>query len=112
MITIAYYEKNGRSDVREYIESLEVKTRAKVYFVMELLKEKGWHLKYPDTEKVSRDIFALRVEYANNEYRFFYFYAKGPMAVFVHFVHKKSKKLRREDIEKAEKRRKELERIQ
>lgn len=105
---IDYYGKNGKSDVREYIESLEVKTKAKVYFMIEKLREKGWQLKYPDTEKVGEKTFALRVEYDNSGYRIFYFYMTGAVIMFVHYVHKKSKKLKRKDIDKAERIRKEI----
>ena len=104
---IAFHEKNGKSDVRDYIESLETKKKAKIYYMLELLRQRGWQMKYPDTEKVGDKVFALRVEYGNNEYRFFYFFHSREIILFVHYVHKKSKKLRPEDIEKAERIRKE-----
>jgi phage-related protein len=104
---IAYHEKNGKAVVRDYIEGLETKTKAKIYYMIELLRQRGWQMKYPDTEKVGDKIYALRVEYENNEYRLFYFFYSRDTIMFVHHVHKKSKKLRREDIDKAEKIRKE-----
>ena len=109
MFNIRYYmTPGGKSPIREYINSLDDKTRNKIWAYTEKLKQLGPKLKMPYSRKVSRNIYELRVQYTGMQFRFLYFYWIENDIVIVHVVEKKRQKLRMRDINLAEKRRKEI----
>jgi len=108
MVEIAYYERNGKCPVREYIRGKEEKTREKIISYISILRRFGSSLGMPYVKKVEDKIFELRVEYAGNNHRLFYFFWIEKRIVFVHAVDKKKQKLDRVDIETAIRRMREI----
>lgn len=88
-----------------FLESLELKLRAKSYRTIELLEEFGLFLKEPHAKKVSDSdsLFELRVKQGNNICRFFYFHDKNSIYIITSGYLKKTQKLNKNEIEKAEK---------
>jgi len=105
---IVFYSKGDSSPVRDFIAERTKKEISKILFCMELLKSKGRELTEPYSKNIENGINELRVVFAGNAFRLFYYW-DGNDAVFVHAIHKKDMKLKRNDIEIAIKRMKELE---
>jgi len=85
---IAYYRSGKNSPITDYIDSKNNVEKAKIAFCMDLLEEKGQHLKRPYSAYLRDKIWELRPEAGMEKSRLFYFF-KGKLIVFVHAVDKK-----------------------
>ena len=64
---VIFYEKeNGDCPVEEFINSLDVKMRAKMIGLLELLEEKGNQLREPYSKYLGNGIFELRGKVGSN----------------------------------------------
>ena len=102
MYEILFYE-NTRGDcfVDEFLDGLEVKTRAKVMKWLGKLEEMGPDLRRPFADIVKGKIRELRVDLGTNSYRFMYFFM-GKNIIVTHGFSKKTWKVPANEIEKAE----------
>jgi len=92
---IELYEKqNNDCPVLIFIESLPAKHRAKLKREIDLLEEFGINLTYPHTKKVQGDqykgLWELRVKFASDISRIFYFLYMQDTFVLLHGFTKKS----------------------
>ena len=71
---ILYEKENGDCPVDEFINSLDIKSRAKLIGLLELLEEKGNLLREPYSKAIEDGIFELRCKVGSNAYRVLYFY--------------------------------------
>ena len=71
---ILYEKENGDCPVEEFICSLDVKMRAKMVGLLELLEEKGNQLREPYSKPVDDGIFEIRCKVGNNITRVLYFF--------------------------------------
>lgn len=72
---VIFYEKeNGDCPVEEFICSLDVKMRAKMVGLLELLEEKGNQLREPYSKPIDDGIFEIRCKVGNNITRVLYFF--------------------------------------
>ena len=72
---VIFYEKeNGDCPVEEFIDSLDVKMRAKMIGLLELLEEKGNQLREPYSKPIDDGIFEIRCKVGNNITRVLYFF--------------------------------------
>jgi|SRR3989304_6964575 len=102
--TIKYYEKeNKEKPVEDFISSLDIKMRQKVFSYIVMLKEKGW-LPFPYTSHIEGKIWELRIKYSSNIYRILYFMHTGRQIVLLHGFVKKTQKTPRGEIDIAIKR--------
>ena len=63
MYNVVFYEsEKGDKPIEEFLDSLDVKMRAKVISMMELLEEKGPELRKPYTDALGDGIFELRTK--------------------------------------------------
>jgi phage-related protein len=107
MRKIIFFESDfGNRPVKEFLESLDAASRAKVVRTLELLREqqilpsKFW-------KKLSgTNLWELRVEYAGNIYRVLASTGKGNRVILLHGFQKKSQKTPRQDMEIAAQRQK------
>lgn len=101
---VIFYEKeNGDCPVEEFINSLDVKMRAKMVGLLELLEEKGNQLREPYSKLIDDGIFELRCKVGNNITRVLYFfYYEGRIILTNGFV-KKTQKTPPEEINLAKK---------
>lgn len=102
---IIYYQDNrGKKPVKEFISGFEVKTKAKILARIEFL-EGHWHeARRPFVDKIERDIYELRVQFAWNNIRIIYAYMFKDYIVLLHGLQKKSDKIPELDKLKARKR--------
>ena len=96
---------NGDIPIKDFLNSLDVKMRAKMYGLIGILKEKGNQLREPYSKHLDDGIFELRCKVGSNITRVLYFfYYKGQIVLTNGFV-KKTQKTPPEEIELAKKRR-------
>lgn len=102
---VAYQKENGDIPIKDFLNSLDVKMRAKMYGLIGILKEKGNQLREPYSKHLDDGIFELRCKVGSNITRVLYFfYYKGQIVLTNGFV-KKTQKTPPEEIELAKKRR-------
>lgn len=104
--SIELYEKeNGQCPVLEFILSLPPKHRAKAEREIDLLEEFGINLTYPHTRKIEgeayKDLWELRIKFASDISRIFYFIHSNNKFVLLHGFIKKSGKTPLNELEKA-----------
>jgi len=101
---VEYYKKeNGDIPVLDFLLSLEVKMRAKAFIEIELLEKHGPYLKEPYVKPVkgTHGLFELRIKFASNISRIFYFTYRQQTFVLLHGFTKKTQKTPAREIERA-----------
>lgn len=102
---VPYQGVNGDIPIKDFLNSLDVKMRAKIYGMIELLQEKGNQLREPYSKHLDDGIFELRCKVGSNITRVLYFfYYKGQIILTNGFV-KKTQRTPPAEIELAKKRR-------
>lgn len=101
--TVEFYEKeNGEKPCLEFLNTLEVKLRAKAFRDLALLEEKGTELRLPYSEHLDDGIFELRTKQGTNIVRNLYFFFVGNKIIVTHGFRKKTerkhRKLRQEKL--------------
>lgn len=87
---ISYFiDERGYNPVKDFIDSLPVKERAKVFAYIIELKNQGHNLRRPMADYLGNGIYELRPQ--NN--RIFYFFFLKDNVVLVHAIKKKSDKI-------------------
>ena len=106
MWNIEYYQSAaGRFPVKEYIDSLDTGSRAKVARTLDLLEEFGISLGMPYTGHLEHQLWELRTRHGRNRYRIIYFLASGETFILLHGLTKKTGPVPRGDLEIAKSRR-------
>lgn len=100
---VIFYRKSstGEEPVREYIDALEQKSQMKVLKYIVYLREHGGHIDEPYSRHIEGKIRELRVDFANNRHRIFYFAFVNRNIIFLSAFLKKTEKTPRKEIEKA-----------
>lgn len=101
---IFYTAERGDSPLDDFLDRLDKKSRAKVAAYLSLLEEQGPNLKRPYADIVKGKIRELKVYYSSNQFRILYFFQMFDQIVLVHALSKKTPKLKKQDIDLAEKR--------
>ena len=105
--TVEFYETlKGEKPCLEFLNTLEVKLRAKAFRDMALLEEKGTELRLPYSEHLDDGIFELRTKQGRNIIRNLYFFFVGNKIIITHGFRKKTQKVPSEEIERAKEYRK------
>lgn len=100
-----FQEDDGSYPVEEFILSLDLKMRAKVFRTLELLEYKGNDLREPFSKHLGEGIFELRVKQSSNIVRILYFFVIGKRIILANGFVKKSQKTPPGEIDLAKKRR-------
>lgn len=102
---VLYYETiSGKSPVFEFIQSFEMKTRARITSTIDLLIEHGTNLGMPYSKKLTgTNLWEIRVLGTNN-LRVFYVAIIRKHFLLLHGFKKKKQKTDRKEINLAEKR--------
>lgn len=102
MWRIEYYEtENGKIPVLFFIESTEIKMKARIFQKLRLLEEYGNQLREPYSKHVKDGIFELRVKEGTNISRIFYFFYIGKKIILTNGFIKKTQKTPIEELKKA-----------
>ena len=102
MWQVEFYEKeNGEIPVNDFLLSLYEKTRAKAAKEIRILSEYGNKLREPYSKHIQEGIFELRIKFASDISRIFYFFFDGNKIILTNGFIKKTQKTPKEEIEKA-----------
>lgn len=102
-IVTFYKTVDGKCPVQDFLDSLPGKVAQKVTWVLNLLEEldavpSSYFKKLAGTE----EIWECRIRFASNAYRIFCFFVDNSAVVLTHGFIKKSQKIPKSEIEKAE----------
>ncbi|MBR5509504.1 MAG: type II toxin-antitoxin system RelE/ParE family toxin [Lachnospiraceae bacterium] len=87
-----YEDMNGNCPVENFLLKQDIKMRAKLLGLLEILQEKGNQLREPYSKYLGNDIFELRGKQGNNISRILYFfYCDGKIILTNGFVKKTQK---------------------
>ena len=101
-----YENENSSCPVKEFIDSLDNKMKARVIRTIELLEKYGNQLRLPYSKSLGDGIFELRCQQSNNITRILYFFYVNQNIVMTNGFTKKTQKTPRNEIELAKTRRK------
>ncbi|TDL95536.1 type II toxin-antitoxin system RelE/ParE family toxin [Macrococcus carouselicus] len=96
-----YRKENGEEPVRNFLDSLPNKERAKVLRTFQLLEEFGTSLGMPHRRHIDEDIYELRTVLGNNIFRVFHFHYKEGTFILLNGFRKKTNKTPTKEIERA-----------
>ncbi len=102
--TYDFAEVNGKVPMIEFLDSLSLKERAKIFAYIEKLvelKNSGIHPKENLSKHLGDGIFELRVSFENRIARSLYFYEADKQIIFTHGFIKKEQKTPKNEIERA-----------
>lgn len=102
--TYDFAEINGKVPMIEFLDSLSIKERAKIFAYIEKLvelKNSGIQPKENLSKHLEDGIFELRISFENRISRSFYFYESEKQIIFTHGFVKKEQKTPKSEIEKA-----------
>ena len=104
MFDIEFYTlPDGRKPVEEFLDSLPAKMRIKAIDSLDLLEEYGNQLRKPYSKALNDGIFELRIKFASDISRIFYFFYVGNKIVVTNGFIKKTQKTPSNELEKARK---------
>lgn len=93
MYQIEFYDlEDGSTPVREFLDSLEPKMKAKVLRTIDLLEQNGPALRLPYSRSLRDGIFELRTKQGSDITRVLYFFFIGEKAVLTNGFVKKTQK--------------------
>ena len=102
--SIDFYETlNGDCPVEDFIKSQNVKMRAKIYRMLELLEERGNSLRMPHSEHLDDGIFQIRAQSGGDIARVLYFFIVGRKIILTNGFIKKTQETPSAEIELAKK---------
>ena len=104
MFDLEYYTlPNGQKPVEEFLDSLPVKFQAKAFYSLALLEEFGNSLREPHSKPIEDGIFELRIKFASDISRIFYFFVVHDKIILTNGFVKKTTKTPKGEIELAKK---------
>ena len=77
-MTEFYLADDGTSPVEEFLDSLDLKTRARFYWSMQQLRIRNVQAREPLARHLEGNLWELREESMTNIYRVIYFFFLGP----------------------------------
>lgn len=102
---IFYENDNGECPVEEFLSTLNIKMRAKIVGLLDILEEKGNLLREPYNKHLSDGIFELRCKQGSDITRVLYFFYYEGKIVLTNGLVKKTQKLPAAEIQLAKARR-------
>jgi phage-related protein len=98
---IYYSDKDGSAPVKEYIDKLSVKERAKTMAFIGLLEERGPNLPRPYADLLEDGIHELRIKLTGTQVRILYFFYYQNTIVLTNVFEKHTDKVPKEHIKLA-----------
>jgi len=93
MFDVEYYElPNGKKPVEIFLDSLDLKMRAKALGCIDILAEFGNSLREPYSKPIGKGLFELRISFAGDITRIFYFFVMNNKIILTNGFIKKTQK--------------------
>lgn len=100
-----YARENGEVPVKDFIDSLPTKLKAKAVRDIDLLGKYGSSLGEPYVKSLkgmdNKGLYELRIKFSNDNARIFYFTMKEQKYILLHGFIKKSMKTPKRELERA-----------
>ena len=104
MFNIKFYEsENGKKPVVDFINGLNVKMKVKALDSITILAEYGNQLRKPYSEYLGDGLFELRIKFATDITRIFFFFYSEEKIILTNGYIKKSNKTSQREMELARK---------
>ena len=104
---VSFFERNdGTFPAEEFINSLDDKMAAKVYWILGMVEANGPELREPYSKHLDDGIFEIRAKIGTNLSRVLYFFVIGKRVIATHGFTKKTQKTPPSEIKKAKEYRK------
>lgn len=104
MFDLEFYRlPNGSAPVEAFLDSLPVKHRAKALHSLAVLEEFGSSLREPHSKPVGDGLFELRIQFAGDISRIFYFFVVNHKIILTNGFVKKTMKTPKSEISLAQK---------
>jgi phage-related protein len=111
MFTVEFYQlPDGSEPAKDFIISLNANMRMKAVYTLSILEEFGNTLREPYSKPVGDGLFELRIKFASDITRLFYFFIVGNKIIVTNGFIKKTQKTPASEIEKARKYKRDYER--
>jgi phage-related protein len=105
MWDIEYYRAPNRTyPAKDFIESLEVKARARTARTLDLLEEFGIELGMPYAKHLEDKLWEIRIRFKNDRHRIIYALLKDRTFILLHGFTKKSSAVPKQEVDIARKR--------
>lgn len=102
MFEIEFYKlSNGKIPVEIFLDELSPKLRVKAVDTLEILEEFGTNLREPYSKHIENGIFELRIKFARDVLRIFYFFYIDEKIVITNGFIKKTRKTPAREIKLA-----------
>ena len=98
-----YVRPDGTEPVREFLDSLTPKIRAKMFREIDLLVQNGQELRMPHSRPIGDGIFEIRARQGSDTSRVLYFFFLEHRAILTNGFVKKTQKTPKREIEIAKK---------
>ena len=106
---IVFYDKpDGSEPVKDFLLSVDVKMRARLFRTIDLLAKNGNDLRMPYSQHLTDGIFEIRIKSGSDISRVLYFFVIGKRIVLTNGFVKKTQKTPKNEIELAKKYRNEF----
>ena len=93
MFDVDYYElPSGEKPVEQFIDSLDLKMRVKALGSIDILAEFGITLREPYSKAIGNGLFELRIKFAGDITRIFYFFVVDNRIILTNGFVKKTRK--------------------
>ena len=99
---VEFYEtEEGVQPAKDFIDSLNMKMRAKMVMTIGLLQDNGYELREPYSKYLDEGIFELRAKVGSDITRVLYFFYVGQNVILTNGFIKKTNKTPPKEIERA-----------
>lgn len=85
-----YTTDAGHIPVRDFIDDMPAKTRAKVFHTLELVEEHGLSIGEPHIKHLETDLWEIRISALEGTYRFLFTEKQNRVILLIHAFQKKS----------------------
>lgn len=104
MFDVDFYQlPNGEKPVETFLDSLNPKMRAKALYGISILQEFGNTLREPHSKPMGNGLFELRVKFASDISRIFYFFVVDNKIILTNGFFKKTMKTPKAELDLARK---------
>jgi phage-related protein len=100
-VTFFFDSRTGKAPVREYLERVSIKERAKILKYIEFLREHQGILDEPYAKHIREKIRELRVDFGRSRHRIFFFTFIDRNIILLHAFLKNTQKTPEVEINKA-----------
>lgn len=104
MEIIFYIKQNNRCPVKEFIEDLEVKDKAKILACLKSIEELGYDTPRVQFRQIAGRLWEIKIRSVETGYRIFYVGIKPKTMILLHAFQKQSQKTPQKEIEIAKQR--------